>query len=69
MKKVKTEKCGRCKNPHTGYSVKVNSKKEEYVVCYFTNKPISLNPDSKTWNTFAFPTKWVEDDLTTERFK
>jgi hypothetical protein len=56
--KYKTEKCGRCGNSHNGYSGKLNRFKEEYVVCYYTNKPMSINSDSPTWNSFAFKTIW-----------
>ena len=36
--KWKTERCGSCGEPHSGYSGKLNADDEEYVVCGDTHK-------------------------------
>lgn len=59
--KWKTDSCGRCGEVHSGYSGKLNSLGEEYVVCGNTNKSIAINPHSTLANTFAFETNWIKE--------
>lgn len=42
-RKWKTNKCGRCGNPHNGYSGKLDSDGVEYVVCGVTNKRMNVD--------------------------
>lgn len=40
--KVNCEKCGRCGERHTNYSVKLDSHKVPYVICGVTNKRVDI---------------------------
>jgi hypothetical protein len=56
--KWKTEKCGRCEEPHEGYSGKLDKDNVEYVVCQHTNKRIDVAPDGTDPRHFMFYTEW-----------
>ena len=60
--KWKTEKCGRCGEPHSGYSGKLDSKGIEYVVCGKTDKRMNVSGTGMEGHTFAFSTVWTEDN-------
>jgi len=53
--KWKTDKCGRCGEPHFNYSGKLDKNNIEYVICEYTNKRMNIN-NGKECNSFAFPT-------------
>ena len=57
-KKWKTDKCGRCGEPHSGYSGKLDSYGIEYVVCGITNKRMNVSGTGKEGHSFAFPSRW-----------
>ena len=56
-----TANCGRCGEAHYGYTGKLDSKGIEYVVCERTNKRMNISGNGISGNTFAFPTKWVNE--------
>lgn len=63
--KWSTNKCGRCGEPHKGYSGKLNSKGIEYVVCEFTGKPMDVDVgDGKDHRVahIVFSTHWIKND-------
>jgi len=60
-KKWKTEKCGRCGKPHSGYSGKLDSKGIEYVVCGVMNKRMNVSGKGIEGHTFAFSSLWEEE--------
>jgi hypothetical protein len=53
-----TEKCGRCGNPHYGYTGKLDKNNIEYVVCGYTHKRMNVSGTGKEANSFLFPTIW-----------
>jgi hypothetical protein len=57
----KTEACGRCGEPHSGYTGKLDKNKVEYVVCGRTNKRMNVSGTGKEVNNWMYPTLWVED--------
>jgi hypothetical protein len=58
--KWKTDKCGRCGEPHAGYSGKLDAKGVEYVVCGNTHKRMNVSGAGPEAHSFAFPTEWVK---------
>ena len=60
-KKWCTEKCGRCGDPHTGYSGKLDENDVEYVVCGITNKRMNVSGSGCEGHTFAFSSVWKEE--------
>jgi len=58
-----TKCCGRCGNPHHGYSGKLDKNGIEYVVCGETNKRMNISGTGKEGHSFAFPTTWVEEKM------
>ena len=58
--KWRTEKCGRCEMPHSGYSGKLDAEHVEYVVCGITNK--RMNVELKMPTDFAFNTIWEKEE-------
>jgi hypothetical protein len=60
--KWKTSECGRCGEPHEGYSGKLNAENVEYVVCGITGKPMVVNTELAYGNSFAFPTYWTKEE-------
>ena len=68
MKKTKnkwsTKECGRCGDPHSGYSGKLDSKGVEYVVCGQTGKRMNVDPylDTSSIKDMMYPTYWEKDD-------
>ena len=59
LNKWSTLLCGRCKEPHTGYTGKLDSHSVEYVVCGNTHKRMNVNGNGTEANSFAFPTLWT----------
>ena len=59
--KWKTEKCGRCDLPHSGYSGKIDSNGVEYVVCGATNKRMNVSGTGKEGNSFFFSSLWNKE--------
>jgi len=57
-KKWKTKKCGRCGEPHAGYSGKLDSEGIEYVVCSITHKRMDIDLSDRS---VFYPTLWEED--------
>jgi hypothetical protein len=66
--KWSTVKCGRCDEPHENYSGKLDANNIEYVVCGITNKRINVNGIGIEGNSFAYPTNWVKEDLTSNEY-
>jgi len=61
-----TEKCGRCDDPHTGYSGKLDAEGVEYVVCGSTHKRMNVSGTGAQANSFAFSGVWTkQENLTT----
>lgn len=60
-RKWKTCKCGRCGEPHSGYSGKLDNNDIEYVVCGRTHKRMNIDGNVRDIRDFAFITKWEED--------
>lgn len=58
--KYSTDLCGRCGEPHFGYSGKLDSNGIEYVICGVTVKRMNINGIEA--NSFAFPTKWIREN-------
>ena len=56
--KWETEKCGRCDEPHSGYSGKLDINGTEYVICGNANKRINVSGVGKEGNSIYFPTLW-----------
>lgn len=56
--KWKTDKCGRCGNPHSGYSGKLDKNNVEYVVCQSSNKRMNVSGTGRESHSFAYPTIW-----------
>ena len=52
-----TKKCGRCGNPHIGYTSKIDQYGIEYVICEFTNKRMNIFEGGK-----FFYTKWIRQE-------
>lgn len=59
--KWKTDKCGRCNEPHSGYSGKLDSEGIEYVVCGVMHKRMNVSGTGTEGHTFAFSTIWEEE--------
>jgi hypothetical protein len=60
--KWRTDKCGRCGEPHSGYSGKFNAENIEYVVCGITGKPMTVQGNGSLGNSFAFPSNWEKEE-------
>ena len=66
-RKWKTPKCGRCGEPHSNYSGKVDAEGIEYVVCGMTHKRMNV-PDYRYGLAILgkiehvmYPTIWEEE--------
>ena len=61
--KWKTNRCGRCGKPHTGYSGKLDKNNIEYVVCQCTNKRMNVSNDTNVGGKKAsfFATIWTKE--------
>lgn len=64
--KWRTEKCGRCEEPHEGYSGKLNASGEEYVVCGVTHKSMRVGPELVTGRDVVYATVWVKEEAAQE---
>jgi len=60
-RKWKTENCGRCGEPHSGYSGKLDARNIEYVICEKTNKRMNVSGTGEEGHTFAFSSLWEEE--------
>jgi len=60
-RKWNTVKCGRCGEPHTGYSGKLDANDIEYVICGNTNKRMNISGIGIEGHSFAFPTVWQKN--------
>ena len=61
-RKWHTDKCGRCEEPHSGYSGKLDSTGVEYVVCERTNKRMNVGPlIHDPLRDVAFLTIWEQE--------
>lgn len=67
--KWKTECCGRCGDPHSGYSGKLDSHGIEYVVCGSTHKRMDVGPETSPEPIKAlldkhfYSTEWIREDI------
>ena len=58
--KWKTKRCGRCREPHSGYSGKLDKDNVEYVVCGCTHKRMNIQPaHTRDW---IFATIWEREN-------
>lgn len=60
MNKWKTNKCGRCGEPHE-YIGKIDLRGIEYVICMNTCKRMNVSGKGGEGNSFAFPTIWIKE--------
>jgi hypothetical protein len=60
--KYKTFMCGRCLEPHSNYTGKLDSEGVEYVVCGSSNKRMNINNEGNIRYWALFPTKWIPEN-------
>lgn len=62
-RKVGTNECGRCGQPHHGYTVKVDADGQEYVVCGVQHKKILVGPKEQAgeFRHALFYTEWHDE--------
>ena len=60
--KWSTVDCGRCGNPHSGYSGKLDAKGQEYVVCGATNKRMDVSKSTEHMLSRVYATPWSSDN-------
>ena len=60
--KWKTAECGRCTEPHSGYSGKLDENDVEYVVCGRTNKRMNISGTGEEGRSWMYPTLWERDE-------
>lgn len=58
--KWSTKCCGRCGEPHSGYTGKLDKHGVEYVVCGETNKRMNVSDIIMDIKDIAFVTVWVK---------
>lgn len=56
-----TKCCGRCEEPHSNYSGKLDKNNIEYVVCGSTHKRMNVSGIGKEENSVFFPTLWIKE--------
>ncbi len=56
-----TKKCGRCGEPHSGYSGKLDKDGLEYVVCGITNKRMNVAKTGRIKDCLMYPTIWQKE--------
>ena len=63
----KTDECGRCGEPHRGFSGKLDRNDIEYVICP-CNKRMNVSGGGNEGNSFAFPSEWVKEEIRSKPF-
>jgi hypothetical protein len=55
--KWKTNDCGRCRQPHSNYTGKLDKNNVEYVICGNTHKRMNVSGRGTEGNSFHFMTE------------